>query len=417
MEEKRKNIEELVRLLNSKVNRSVKEEQIQSIVDKLKSMNSKEVIDYIALNIDSFLGGSVEPEIFDACIEALLEFDKESYNTKEEIIEQIRINKATNYTPGAISVEENHKLIEDTLRIVCDRLNKLGVDYYLVGALSAFIATETPLFRYHEDIDFLVAEKDIEKVREALDGTDYIFEDNRLNNKKIFKEELNYTQGEHEVIANHKDNEFHLGFFLFRREKDKTLIIREYFMQENKKGERVPKVLEKIYSPEFVELEYTEKETQFAGTKFRTATPECVYVKKMYTKNPKDLSDIEVLDSKIDKEKLEKRKKQQNPALRITSPDIKEHLDENQTQLSFGQKVAKKLASSKFLKRLPFIRRFIEKQFELLPEQTKTDSSSEKRKKFENMLSDDGAHKGIVLECDENSISYTQQRGDIGKEK
>ena len=70
----------------------------------------------------------------------------------------------------------------------------------------------TPLFRYHGDIDFMVAEKDIPKVREALAGTDYNFSDDRFNNKKRLENGAVYTQGEHEVMANHKENELHLVF-------------------------------------------------------------------------------------------------------------------------------------------------------------------------------------------------------------
>ena len=91
----------------------------------------------------------------------------------------------------------------------------------------------------------MVAEKDIEKVREALAGTDYEFSDDRFDNKKRLTEGVGHTQGEHEVIANHKENEFHLGFFLFRRETDQSITIREYFMQERENGERVPMVLKR----------------------------------------------------------------------------------------------------------------------------------------------------------------------------
>ena len=165
------------------------------------------------------------------------------------------------------------------------------------------------MFRYHGDIDFMVAEKDIEKVREALVGTDYEFSDDRFNNQKRFSEGVGHTQGEHEVIANHKDNEFHLGFFLFRREPDQSITIREYFMQERENGERVPMVLERHCPKELVDLEYTSEETEFAGTKFRTSTPESVYSKKMHTRHDKDMLDIQALKDKVDERKIEEARK------------------------------------------------------------------------------------------------------------
>lgn len=157
----------------------------------------------------------------------------------------------------------------------------------------------------------MVAEKDIEKVREALAGTDYEFSDDRFNNQKRLAEGVGHTQGEHEVIANHKENEFHLGFFLFRRESDQSITIREYFMQERENGERVPMVLERHCPKELVDLEYTSEETEFAGTKFRTSTPESVYAKKMHTRHDKDMLDIQELKDKVDERKIAEAKKYQ----------------------------------------------------------------------------------------------------------
>jgi len=155
----------------------------------------------------------------------------------------------------------------------------------------------------------MVEEKDIPKVMEALRGTDYEFSDDRLDNKKRLEDGVGHTQGEHEVIANHNDNEFHLGFFLFRREKDQSITIREYFMKEQENGQKVPMVLERHYPKELVDLEYTTEETEFAGTKFRTSTPESVYAKKMYTQKPKDLLDIEAIKDKVNMSKIEEARR------------------------------------------------------------------------------------------------------------
>ena len=174
----------------------------------------------------------------------------------------------------------------------------------------------------------MVAEKDIPKVREALSGTAYKFSDNRLSNKKILEDGAGHTLGEHEVIANHKDNEFHLGFFLFRREQDNSLTIREYFMQENENGEKVPMVLERNCPKELVELEYSEERTEYAGTSFKTSTPESVYAKKMHTGQPKDKLDIEALKDKVDKEKIAEMEKYKT-TLRIVEPNKMQRNEES----------------------------------------------------------------------------------------
>lgn len=221
---------------------------------------------------------------------------------------------------GNISVEENHILINRTIQTVCNRLNEKGVDYYLVGALAAFIGTNTPLFRYHGDIDFMIAEKDIDKVREAIQGTEYEFSDNRFNNKKRLEEGVGQTQGEHEVIANHKSNEFHLGFFLFRREQDNVLTVREYFMQENENGQKVPMILERSYPKELTSLEYTQDEIEYVGTRFRISTPESIFTKKICTLTEKDKLDVEVLKDKVDQRRIAEMNKYEQ-TLKIVKPE------------------------------------------------------------------------------------------------
>ena len=154
----------------------------------------------------------------------------------------------------------------------------------------------------------MIAQKDIPKVRQAFEGTDYEFSDERLNNKKQLKQGVGHTQGEHEVIARHKQNEFHIGFFLFERNVEGSIVLKEYFMQETQDGRKVPMILERHYPKELVDLEYRRQETKFAGTSFKTVTPESVYVKKEYTKKAKDMLDIEVLKDKIDERKIRKAK-------------------------------------------------------------------------------------------------------------
>ena len=146
MEEKRILIESIVRSCTSRLCGIVTEEQIQSMIDRLVKMKGiKDVVDSLALNIDKFFGSPEQKEKYEACMEDLLKLAGETYKTKEDIIAKMQDNKSKNYTPGNISVEENHQLIKDSLKVICDKLNDLGVDYYLVGALSTFIGTRNTI--------------------------------------------------------------------------------------------------------------------------------------------------------------------------------------------------------------------------------------------------------------------------------
>lgn len=298
----------------------VSEEQIQGLLSKMYGMRSvKEAMDSLTMNVSNVFGKPESKTQFAECIQDIMNIDRSVYNSPKELLDQLQRNIETNYTPGNIPVEENHALIMKTLKTVCDKLNELGVDYYVVGALSTFIQTGTPLFRYHGDLDFMVSEADLPKVQEALADSDYVFSDDRLNNKKRLSPGVGHTQGEHEVIANHKENEFHLGFFLFRREEDKSITVREYFMEEEN-GVKRPKILERNIPEELVALEYSEEPTEFAGTKFKVSTVEGVVSKKLSTDHPKDRQDTKALEGKVDFEKMEEMKKYETP-LKVVDVD------------------------------------------------------------------------------------------------
>ena len=285
-------------------------EKVQKVVENLITMNdTKDVIEKLAMSLESIFGELPEfKDVYSTSLDQVLKIDENAFESVEELLKKVEFNKTHNITPGNISIDENHALIDSTISSLCSKLNELGVDYYLVGALSAFIGTGVPLFRYHGDLDFMIAEKDIEKVREALKDSDYVFEDNRLTTDKTYNPDVGHTQGEHEVIANHKENEFHLGFFLFDRHRDGSIDINEYY-KGRKDGKDVPMVLKRHLPKELVELEYTTESTEYAGTTFRTSTPESIYAKKSYTAKEKDLLDIQALEGKIDFEKIAETKK------------------------------------------------------------------------------------------------------------
>lgn len=146
-EQEKKIIEQTARKCISRLKGiDVKETQIQSMLERLYNMKDlKTVMDSLALNVSKFFGRPEQIQDFDACIEDIMQIDDTAYESPEALLEQLQKNKDTNYTPGNISIEENHKLISDTLKPLCDKLNELGVDYYVVGALSTFIETRNTI--------------------------------------------------------------------------------------------------------------------------------------------------------------------------------------------------------------------------------------------------------------------------------
>ena len=186
----------------------------------------------------------------------------------------------TNEVEGNMSLEENHKLIDESLIELTTLFNKNAIDYYIVGALPCFIKTGQQLFRYHDDIDIMINEEDIPRVSSIIESMGYKFHDDRFPDLPRFQE-MEIDTPPHTVLAQHPDNEFHIGFFCFKREKDKSITKREYSHRlEN--GEVVVDVLERRTDPIGTSLRFDETPTEYKGTSFRTGTTEDTYHLKPY---------------------------------------------------------------------------------------------------------------------------------------
>lgn len=196
--------------------------------------------------------------------------------------------------------------------------NQYGIDYYIVGAFPCFIKTGQKLFRYHDDIDIMVNEKDIPKVSEIVELSGYKFFDDRFPNVERFNQ-MQVTRPPHTVLAQNPNNEFHLGFFTFRRETDNSITMTEYSHRlEN--DIVVVDLLERKSTPIGTILRYDETPVMYLGTYFKTSTIESVYNLKQYTKRPKDITDIQKLELFIDSKKLEELYR--NPNVNIESKNI-----------------------------------------------------------------------------------------------
>lgn len=210
-----------------------------------------------------------------------------------------RIRK--NVQVGFMNIEDNNKLVEDTLRFTCNIFNEKNIDYYVVGGVAAILLTTKKFNRYHDDIDFIINRKDIKKLEEVFEDSDYDFIDNRLNSSKIWNSKLNRPMGEHELIANNKNNEFHIGFYEFRRRTDNSIVVREYYKENDE-----TKIFESIIPKELSDLKFSDEIKKYKDIQFKSCTVESVYNIKKYIKRDKDLDDLKKMEKYVDNEKVDR---------------------------------------------------------------------------------------------------------------
>lgn len=278
---------------------SISESQKQELIDRYATMSDVEVIKELSSTAYRVIGSN--SKLYDDVLTVIRNINTSicpSVLEMKVILEKMFSNEIE----GNMSLEENHKLVSKSLRRFCTLFNQCGIDYYVVGALPCFLKVKQPLFRYHDDIDIMINEQDISKVAEIVEANGYQFFDDRFPSLDRYLEMEN-SKPPHTVLAQNPNNEFHLGFFCFKREQDSSITMKEY-SHHIENNEVVVDVLERRLSPLGTALRYDEKPTIYMDTYFKTSSIENVYNLKSYTRRPKDITDMKKLEPFINKEKL-----------------------------------------------------------------------------------------------------------------
>lgn len=303
--DKVKRLEQTIDAIASFIN--INDEQKKNLLEKYVDMRDEDIIKDILNNIGRLIDEN--SPYYDYSLEALRSYNSNLCPTIEEM--KVYLNKTfMKEVDGNMLVDDNHHLINTSLKYFCDLFNKFGIDYYIVGALPCFLKTNQKLFRYHDDIDIMINEKDIDKLPELMEISGYKFYDDRFPSRERY-DEMQINKPPHTVLAQNMNNEFHLGFFCFKREKDNSITMREY--SHRLESDRVVvDVLERQSSVIGTSLRYDENPTFYNGTSFRTSSIESVYNLKSFTQRPKDIIDLKKLEPFIDKKKLEMINKYKN---------------------------------------------------------------------------------------------------------
>ena len=230
--------------------------------------------------------------------------DLSNEEIEDRLFQEIIIKKKEfDFRYDPLNVKNNHELVYKKLKEIVSLLNKNKIDYQLCGALAGYVKYNIESTRVHNDIDFNINEKDIDRFKQICISLGYKYEDNRLNPKRVLKNGI--PTGEHEIIARDTNSNLDIGVFLFERLPDHSIINKFYFTDEQ--GNSCIK--EVFYSPELAKEIFSRESVIFQGENIIITPPEYVYSLKEYTLNEKDLYDIDFLKDKIDKTKYKRIKK------------------------------------------------------------------------------------------------------------
>ena len=194
----------------------------------------------------------------------------------------------------------NDEFLLEQLSFICNRLNDEEIDYYVVGALGGYIDCNLEITRKHDDIDIMILEKEIEKLYDVFKNSDYIFIDNRKHSNKTLNDK-GFTEGdEHEVYAQYKYNNFHIGFFMYSRTNETYSII-EYFKEDGNQRKLI-----RTLPIRYFEYQYDNNYKTYKEIKLKTVRVECIYNNKKKMDREKDKYDNSIYERYIDDSIIQK---------------------------------------------------------------------------------------------------------------
>ena len=292
MKEENKKILENIAYTYTKLANFNDKKAINSRLEKLYELDEDDVIDRVLVTIYDFVNdGRISKDDALYHLDMLCELNSVKYKTREDLINRVGWLKSMNLMYPSMPLKENHRLVLEAF----DEFNKLiegeNFDYFYTGGMMGYLATGHELVRYHGDLDILINEEDLERLKKIVEKSD------KFEFVSHVKKKNNIG---HEYFVVYKGIPIDIGLFLFERKKDGSVIRKSYYY----KGSDLL-VDEEYLSKDYVSLTYTGNTYTHNDIPYKMMSLESVYEAKKNGR-PKDKYDASIIEGNVDMEVVEK---------------------------------------------------------------------------------------------------------------
>ena len=264
------------------------------IEDRLKKMYELEeddVIDKVLSVIYDFvLHERISKDDALYHLDMLCELNQDKYKNRDDLINRVGFLKSMNLLGTNVPLSENHKAVLEAF----DKFNELiddSFEYYYTGGMMGYLATGHQLVRYHSDLDILINEADLERLKKLVEKSEDFKFVSHLDKKSNIG---------HEYFIVYKGNPVDIGLFLFERKNDGSIIRKSYYYKDKELL-----VDEEYLDPEYVSLSYTGETYTHNGIPYKMMSLESVYEAKKDAR-AKDQYDAKVIEDSVDMEIVER---------------------------------------------------------------------------------------------------------------
>lgn len=209
----------------------------------------------------------------------------------EAMVDKITIEKYLADGDNRIkATPEQREYEKNKMKIFADAIG--DCTYYIGGGLAVELE-KGDIEHVHNDIDIIVFDDELDKIRETLESKGFIFEKSKSFGGHNYDARLKSSKDNEELT----DDSLHIGIFLYKKNNENNMA-----EQLNENGD-----INKIFPLEYFNAE--RQMVEFDRNKLCIADIRVVLGNKLASERPKDLEDIKqikelILDRYPDKEVL-----------------------------------------------------------------------------------------------------------------
>ena len=256
-----------------------------NLINRLTRLSLNDVIDYFVVKInDLYVNKTLKKEDVLDLLKILTNIYPDKYPTLESLVNRLKWLKSMNLEHPVMPLSENHQLIIETF----DSFNILigtNFDAYYTGGSIGYIATNHPLERYHSDLDMYINEEQLLSLYDVVKKSeDFRFVSN-MNEKAM---------NGHEFKIQYKDTPMSIGLFLFERNDNNEIILKDYYYNKDELY-----VNEQHLVSEYSLLLFSDNICTHKNISYKMQSLDTIYNSKKKSR-PKDIYDANIIKDSID---------------------------------------------------------------------------------------------------------------------
>lgn len=243
---------------------SLPEEKLNDYVKNLKDLSPNEIVKSIIVELYRLhKKGKISMEQIIENKDKIFSLGSD-YHSIKDLLDELENMQNRNLLDSSVSLEENHRLVNETFDKFNDLIKNEELDCYYTGGLTAFFRTNTPLNRYHGDLDLMINEEDLFLLKKIIDKNPDFSLQSHMHEK---------NDTGHEFSIKYKDTIMSIGLFLFKREIDNSINYKSYYLENDNM-----KCKEVIKTPKCTDLEMDNTLKYHNGIPYKAMSTEAIYL-------------------------------------------------------------------------------------------------------------------------------------------